>query len=208
MKNMMKQLIPTAVVLFILFSGGILSATEAVDPGDYSTGQLITASGINDRFTALYSVVNGLIDNYNLASDPLSLSKVSNGVMVNSGGNIGIGTASPGTLLDVSGVITATGGTSTTWNTAYSERLRWDGGSTGLAASTGRTSLGIRGYNSAYTSDNAVYIAVDGNVGIGTTSPDAGFKLHVISATEKIAIFEGSAANSSIIIKLRCLAKN
>lgn len=28
------------------------------------------------------------------------------------------------------------------WNTAYSERLRWDGGSTGLNAATGRTSLG------------------------------------------------------------------
>ncbi len=31
---------------------------------------------------------------------------------------------------------------STNWNTAYSDRLKWDGGSTGLTASTGRTSLG------------------------------------------------------------------
>lgn len=31
---------------------------------------------------------------------------------------------------------------STDWNTAFSERLRWDGGATGLTASTGRTSLG------------------------------------------------------------------
>lgn len=30
----------------------------------------------------------------------------------------------------------------TNWNTAYTERLRWDGGSTGLTAATGRTSLG------------------------------------------------------------------
>jgi len=30
----------------------------------------------------------------------------------------------------------------TNWNTAYSDRLKWDGGSTGLTASTGRTSLG------------------------------------------------------------------
>jgi hypothetical protein len=29
------------------------------------------------------------------------------------------------------------------WDTAYSERLRWDGGSTGLDAGTGRTSLGL-----------------------------------------------------------------
>lgn len=31
---------------------------------------------------------------------------------------------------------------SSNWNTAYTDRLNWDGGSTGLEASTGRTSLG------------------------------------------------------------------
>lgn len=30
----------------------------------------------------------------------------------------------------------------TNWDTAYTDRLKWDGGSTGLVASTGRTSLG------------------------------------------------------------------
>lgn len=31
---------------------------------------------------------------------------------------------------------------SSNWNTAYTDRLKWDGGATGLTASTGRTSLG------------------------------------------------------------------
>jgi hypothetical protein len=31
---------------------------------------------------------------------------------------------------------------SSNWNTAYTDRLKWDGGSTGLVAATGRTSLG------------------------------------------------------------------
>lgn len=31
---------------------------------------------------------------------------------------------------------------SSNWNTAYSDRLKWDGGATGLVAATGRTSLG------------------------------------------------------------------
>jgi TolA-binding protein len=35
------------------------------------------------------------------------------------GGNIGVGSTSPSTKLDVNGVITATSGTSTNWNTAY-----------------------------------------------------------------------------------------
>jgi len=38
-------------------------------------------------------------------------------------GRIGIGTASPSTKLDVSGVITATGGNSTEWNTAYDNSI-------------------------------------------------------------------------------------
>jgi len=41
------------------------------------------------------------------------------------------------------GVITAAGGNSGNWNTAYTDRLKWDGGATGLTAATGRTSLGL-----------------------------------------------------------------
>jgi hypothetical protein len=47
------------------------------------------------------------------------------------------------------GIVKSTGGTisyltdnSTNWNTAYDDRLKWDGGATGLVAATGRTSLG------------------------------------------------------------------
>jgi|GEM_PF-1089687 len=58
-------------------------------------------------------------------------------------GSVGIGTTSPGTKLEVDGVITATGGTSTNWNTAYTDRLNWNGGTTGLTAATGRSSLGL-----------------------------------------------------------------
>jgi Chaperone of endosialidase len=56
---------------------------------------------------------------------------------------LGIDTTTPATALDVNGVVTATGGTSTNWNTAYSERRQWDGSSSNLNAGTGRTSLGL-----------------------------------------------------------------
>ena len=48
--------------------------------------------------------------------------------------------------ISVTGVINATsytGGNVSEWDTAYSDRNKWDGGSTGLTASTGRTSLGL-----------------------------------------------------------------
>jgi hypothetical protein len=78
-------------------------------------------------------------------------------------GNVSVGTvtsvaASVPTGLTVSGspitgsgtlAITYTAGyaipttaSQTNWDTAYADRLKWDGGSTGLVASTGRTSLG------------------------------------------------------------------
>ena len=50
--------------------------------------------------------------------------------------------------LSGSGIVKSTGGTisyltdnSTNWDTAYTDRLKWDGGATGLVAATGRTSL-------------------------------------------------------------------
>jgi hypothetical protein len=42
-----------------------------------------------------------------------------------------------------SGTITASGGNSGNWNTAFTERRQWDGGSSNLNATTGRASLNV-----------------------------------------------------------------
>ena len=72
-----KQNAISAAILIIFLSGVILFADTVTDPVSYSTGDLITAAGLNNRFTVLYGVVNGNIGSNNLASDPLSLSRVS-----------------------------------------------------------------------------------------------------------------------------------
>jgi len=56
-------------------------------------------------------------------------------------------------------------------------------GGTGTANVSGaRTNLGLRGFNSSYGSDNAVFVSANGNVGIGTTSPSQ--KLSVTGTIE------------------------
>jgi hypothetical protein len=64
-------------------------------------------------------------------------------------GSIGTGVF-PNPVYPDAGIALSTGSTwassipnnSSNWNTAFSDRLKWDGGSTGLTASTGRSSLG------------------------------------------------------------------
>ena len=48
-----------------------------------------------------------------------------------------------GLVLSTAGTITYVTNNSANWNTAFTERNRWDGGATGLVAATGRTSLGL-----------------------------------------------------------------
>ncbi|MDD4986366.1 MAG: hypothetical protein PHQ43_11370, partial [Dehalococcoidales bacterium] len=49
------------------------------------------------------------------------------------------------THLPTSGAVSDAVANSSNWDTAYTDRLKWDGGSTGLTAATGRTSLGLSG---------------------------------------------------------------
>lgn len=53
------------------------------------------------------------------------------------------------------GTIYASGGNSSEWNSAYSERYRWDGGASGINAATGRASLGLGTAATSNTGDFA-----------------------------------------------------
>jgi hypothetical protein len=96
-------------------------------------------------------------DQYNL-TDTNQITIVSNSfkiganytvVTVSGIGSVGTGVF-PNPVYPDAGIALSTGTTwassipnnSTNWNTAFSDRLKWDGGNTGLVAATGRTSLG------------------------------------------------------------------
>jgi YD repeat-containing protein len=88
--------------------------------GDDASGtgvlELVTGGGTNLKLGG-NSAYSWIQSHY---SKPLRINELGNSVIFNLGGGaVGIGTASPSTLLDVNGVITATGGNSTNWNTAY-----------------------------------------------------------------------------------------
>jgi len=53
----------------------------------------------------------------------------------------------------------------TTWDTAYTDRLKWDGGATGLVAATGRTSLGL----GTIATQSAASVAITGGSISGIT---------------------------------------
>jgi hypothetical protein len=96
-------------------------------------------------------------DQYNL-TDTNQITIVSNSFKIGSNytvvtvsgiGSVGTGVF-PNPVYPDAGIALSTGTTwassipnnSTNWNTAFSDRLKWDGGNTGLVAATGRTSLG------------------------------------------------------------------
>ncbi|MDD5198134.1 MAG: tail fiber domain-containing protein [Candidatus Gracilibacteria bacterium] len=106
-------------------------------------------------------------------SEELRFWNGSNRVVFGSGGNVGIGTASPGARLEVSGTAnayTAIFQSSLTSSQAYGPMIRAGTNSSDTAFTV----------NDATNTNSLFRVRGDGNVGIGTTSPSA--KLYINSA--------------------------
>src|SRR3990167_2221174 len=107
-------------------------------------------------------------------------------------GNVGIGTNTPsstlhvvgtttlstlnGILLGTSGVVSAITNNSSNWDTAYTDRLKWDGGATGLVAATGRTSLELGSIatfaSTDYKTSSSIVAVAQGGTSTSTTPTD------------------------------------
>jgi hypothetical protein len=108
--------------------------------------------------TLIYDAVVGVWKNANItAGTGISVTNGAGAITIANTGVTSVGMTVP-TGLTISGSPVTTSGTlaltftagysipttasQTNWDTAYTDRLKWDGGSTGLVAATGRTSLG------------------------------------------------------------------
>ena len=104
----------------------------------FRNGQLL----INDQYT--------IIDTNKVKVAATSYKLGENYTLVTVSGNTSISSGQNNIFYPEEGIAVSTGTTwttsipnnSTNWNTAFTDRLKWDGGSTGLTPSTGRTSLG------------------------------------------------------------------
>ena len=109
---------------------GILADTLAIN----ASGHAVVAGELTGLATGSYSIGQAL---YVASGGGLTGTKPTSGT-VQQVAIVGRVNASTGSV-----TVTITGMQSPNWDTAYSERLRWDGGATGLDAATGRTSLGL-----------------------------------------------------------------
>jgi hypothetical protein len=104
----------------------------------FRNGQLL----LNDQFSVIDT------NKVKVAATSFKLGENYTLVTVSGIGSVSSGQGNP--IYPEAGIALSTGTTWTTsitnnssnWNTAYTDRLKWDGGSTDLVAATGRTSLG------------------------------------------------------------------
>jgi len=107
--------------------------------------------------------------------------------------NLGLGTAA---TTDSTAYATAAQGAAA--DTAYTDRLKWDGGATGLVAATGRTSLGL---GTAATTDSTAYATAAQGAAADSavqtiTSSDASITVNDTGTTVDIIVSENSPAST------------
>jgi hypothetical protein len=175
--------------LYPTFSYGSSSYATLWNLQAGSNMTISTSSGVSLAVSATPSftkvtTTNASTTNLSIATDTYltNVANCTNGVITGAGGKIACNgsafltsfTESDPVVKALTGIITSNGSaissitdSSANWNTAYTDRLKWDGGSTGLTAATGRTSLGL-GTMALEANTGSTTITTLGTIGTGT----------------------------------------
>lgn len=157
-------------------------------------------------------VTMGIVGATGAAPDLAFQTNTTERMRITSAGNVGIGTTSPSSKLDVIG--TGVFGTMTSSRSSYSNGLSlqnnsgqatslflWQSGvaSAHIGSPANSTSLHIvNSYNTGLITDpNSIVLTNTGNVGIGTTSPSK--KLHISGAGTAGILIDNTAYNSDLL---------
>lgn len=102
-----------------------------------------------------------------------------------------------------------------TWNTASTDRLKWDGGATGLVAATGRTSLGldigtnVQAYNATLADVAAgTYIGSSSITTLGTLPTLEISTIGTVNKTSSINMAQGVTASNSVTSEINLYSYN
>jgi hypothetical protein len=154
----------------------ISTATQAALDGKASTGPigssgLTMTAGVLGRESGTGGPVVLTLSGLSIVNGVLTVTAAGSGTVTSVGLSFPTGFSVTGSPITTSGTLALsfaagyglpTTAKQTEWDTAYSERLRWDGGSAGLNAATGRTSLGLGTAAQAATGDFAPAAIADG----------------------------------------------
>ena len=204
-----------------------VSATNAAFPANATNGGVIlnNSDSTTNNFT---SITNRNASNISTASIGFintdqtnsygdivfatKLASITERMRIDSSGNVGIGTASPGVILDVSSAsaqIRATSSTGTNIcfgtynNTGGTLRVGLEGSAGGALLTGAAAYSGVIGTTGAYplsfgtNTTERMIIDSSGNVGIGTTSPSA--KLNIYDATTASFLVQGDSNTNTIL---------
>jgi hypothetical protein len=157
------------------------SYNKYFDINYYDSGGLYFAENGN-RMIQLHPSKQGLIIGGGYATG--AYSPADDGLLVE--GNVGIGTTNPGAKLDIEGKLKMENGVINFGSSASHGRLSWDAGKA-LITSVGTNNLV---FQAPYGTDRMTILQSGGNVGIGSTTPQA--KLDV-AGNIKVGSFGGDA---------------
>ena len=184
---------------------GTAVGVEGLSEGTHVGGSNIGVYSVASGGLLNYSFYGNAGDIYNNGKMTITGTSTLPGGIWQDNGNVGIGTTTPNQKLSVvgnglfSGDIfgaNITTATTTRWNTAYTDRLKWDGGATDLVAATGRTSLGLGSIatflSTDYLASTTQYVATTTGDWLGTWQ---GYSPSTFSAETTSTI--GTLINSS-----------